>query len=149
MLKTRTPEDYAAEAVARQRRALHEEKVDERELKKSKTTKSPTHKPTESPTVQATFPHGTASPVDDRRARSLKTAAFNAGFETYNPTPVQFHPTKKPSSDRRQLKKSKSTKSPTHKPTTEPTVQATFPHGTASPSSEKRRTLKKETNYSD
>ena len=99
-------------------------------LKKSKSTKAPTRKPTSEPTVQATFPHGTSSPKEERRAlkngkktsaltgteashqerRHLKKsyAKFTPQHETYNPTPYNLHPTKKPSEERRALKTSSS-----------------------------------------
>jgi len=131
------------------------EQQDVDRLLKAKKTKSPTNKPTAEPT-------GTKSPTSERRLRlgeekitlkrnarrelkkSVDEGVFAPGDETYNPTPVQFHPTKKPSSERRSLKAKKTTSKPTNKPTSEPTSQATFPHGTASPNSE-RRALKKKT----
>jgi hypothetical protein len=135
--KTKTPTSVPTVVVPTGTKKPTEKR---RELKAKKS--KPTAKPTSEPTVQATFPHGTASPVEKRR--SLKKSStdevfgkFSPGHETHNPTPSQFHPTKKPShDDRRELKKNK-------KPTSEPTVQATFPHGTASPV-EKRRSMKVE-----
>jgi rRNA maturation protein Nop10 len=194
----------APEVTERKLNVGGEQQDEYRLLKSKKTTKSPTA----SPTFQATFPHGTASPNSERRLkakktktnaptakhhhrkgtkspqserrlrfgdevitlkrnslRALKTSvdeSFAPGEETYNPTPVQFHPTQKPNSERRQLKKSvdesfapgKETYNPTpvqfhptkkpshhhkHKPTHKPTK---VPTGTKSPQSE-RRELKK------
>ena len=171
----------APEVTERKLNVGGEQQDEYRLLKSKKTTKSPTA----SPTFQATFPHGTASPNSERRLkakktktnaptakhhhrkgtkspqserrlrfgdevitlkrnslRALKTSvdeSFAPGEETYNPTPVQFHPTQKPNSERRSLKAKKTTKSPS----ASPTFQATFPHGTASPTSEKKARILK------
>jgi len=83
--------------------------------------KGPTHKPTSDKPTKPTHKPTKGNPT-------YTSQPTTKGFfvETYNPTPVDLHPTKKPSEEKRMLKQSthKPThnKGPTHKPTsTKPT----------------------------